>query len=943
MSIGGWCASGGSRALSTNWRLHETSDGRNADRELGLGIYVLGSGAAADITYSNQTVSRRHARIEVTQTGVTIEDLDSTNGTKIDDTPVKDTVSINKGSTLKLGSLILRLEPSSPKAPAARPNRDVALSSGESVLLGPATVGFLRSAGEEVNFKAGDIVVRRGEQQEFFYVVIEGVVELTLGGSDTHRPPLARIVEGGIFGAESVLSKEGAAVDSIAVTDVRLLKYPALSLPSALQESASLRKKLLGGIARNVHKATADALDSLREKEVIARLVQGDNDPDTMVAVSAGSKAIQKKINRVAQTNGPVLVLGEDGTGKTLAARLIHDSSQRSDGPLIAVNCRDLAPAKAAELILGEDLGGSLPTGDHSSGGVHLAHGGTLVLRGADQLPPSVQHLLGTFLIRNKKRKPREYPDTRVVMTTREIEPPSDGRGGLVPSIAENCKETIKLPPLVKRPKDIMPLSEEFLNRHGPNPPVITEGARQALLAQRYQRRNIAELREVIDLAVRVADGPEIRAEHIFGGVGDDTVPPGVDITGTPLMRQVLRPMGLPLLRGSALIGFGTVIILCLFFPTTQAGNVANSLIWSVWEPVVFALFFLAGPVWCTICPLSSAARLAKRARNGSRPPPNWIVRHGPWLAIVGFAAIVWVERVFDTLAHPVASGFLLVALIAFAVLFGVLFKREIWCRHLCPLGRLGTVLAPASPLQLTAKPSVCASSCTTHACYKGNDVFTGCPVYHHPLEGKQAYRCKLCFDCLHACPHHSANLQLRPPLAATWRLDENAKDLALFSVTVTLLALAWVAARTFDVLHGPIRFTVLTVLVLIAGVSLHHVLMALAATHRRTEIMVKIAMALMIVGWAALMTGQFANVAFFDQARVTIAPPSWFQAWPTLEFSLLTALQILVVVAGLLLALISLGQVNFRGSSFWTRIGRRTVPIVFVAYSAAVLLLLLR
>jgi polyferredoxin len=347
--------------------------------------------------------------------------------------------------------------------------------------------------------------------------------------------------------------------------------------------------------------------------------------------------------------------------------------------------------------------------------------------------------------------------------------------------------------------------------------------------------------------------------------------------------------------------------------------------------------------VWCTICPLSSAARMAKKVHSGKRPPPNWIVRHGPWLAIVGFAAIVWVERVFDSLANPVASGILLVVLITLAVVFGIFFKREIWCRHLCPLGRLGTVLAPASPLQLTAKQSVCASSCTTHVCYKGTPEVAGCPVFHHPLEGKQAYRCKLCFDCLHACPHHSANLQLRPPLAATWRLDGNAKDLALFSVAVTLLALAWVAARSFEVLQGPIRFTVLTILVLVAGVSLHHVIMALAATHRRTEIMVKISMALMILGWAALMTSQFANVAFFDQARVTIAPPSWFQAWPTLEFSLLTALQILVVVAGLLLALISLGQVNFRGSSFWTRIGRRTVPIIFVAYSAAVLLLLLR
>ncbi len=811
------------------------------------------------------------------------------------------------------------------------------------MLLGPATVGFLRSAGQEVVFSAGDVVVRRGEQQEYFYVVIEGVVELSIGESESRRPPLARLGEGGIFGAESVFAKEGAAVDSIAVTDVRLLRYPGASLPSALQESASLRRKMLGGIARNVHKATADALDSQRDKEAIARLVQGDNDPDAFVAASASARAIEKKIKQSALSERPVLILGEDGTGKTLAARLIHDDSARSSGPLIAVNCGDLARGKAAELILGEDLGGSLPTRDHSSGGVQLAHGGTLVLRGADRLLPSVQQLLGSFLVRNKKRVPGSFPDTRVILTAREASAPIEGRDGLVASITEVCDDTIKLPALEKRPKDIMPLAEEFLKRYGPEPPTITEGARQALLSLRYRRRNVAELREVIDLAVRVSDGPEILAEHIFGGVGDDTMPPGVDITGTPLMQRLLRPSGLPLIRAATLLGFGAAIVLCLGFPATQAGNVANSFIWSVWEPVVFALFFLAGPVWCTICPLSSAARLAKKAGSADRPPPNWIVKHGPWLTIVGFALIVWSERVFDSIANPVASGLLLVTLIVLAVVFGVLYKREIWCRHLCPLGRLGTVLAPAAPLQLTAKQSVCASSCTTHACYKGNGELTGCPVYHHPLEGKQAYRCKLCFDCLHACPHNSANLQLRPPLAATWRLDGSAADLAMFAVTVTLLALAWVAARNFEILQGPVRFTVLTILVLVAGVALHHVFMALAVSHRRTEIMIKIAMAMMILGWAALMTGQFANVAFFDQARVTIDPPSWFQEWPTIEFSLLTALQVLVMLVGLVLALISLGQVNFKGSSFWTRIGRRTIPIIFVTYSAAVLFLLLR
>ena len=928
--------------MEKTWRLRRKSPDERPDIVFGVGTHILGNSKAADLVVGDKTISRRHARVEVSDRGVTIEDLGSTNGTTVNGKRIEGSVFIDGRADFKFGGLKMSLEPIAASQPPRLQNDD-ALSSGASVLLGPATVGFLRSAGQEVSFSAGDVVVRRGEQQEYFYVVIEGVVELSLGESESRRPPLARLGEGGIFGAESVFAKEGAAVDSIAVTDVRLLRYPAASLPSALQESASLRRKMLGGIARNVHKATADALDSQRDKEAIARLVQGDNDPDTFVAASAPTRAVQKKIKQSALSETPVLILGEDGTGKTLAARLIHDDSARGSGPLIAVNCSDLAPGKAAELILGEDLGGSLPTRDHSSGGVQLAHGGTLVLRGADRLLPSVQQLLGAFLARNKKRIPGSFPDTRVILTAREASAPAEGRDGLVASITEVCDDVIKLPPLVHRPKDIMPLAEEFLKRYGPEPPTITEGARQALLSLRFRRRNVAELREVMDLAVRVADGPEILAEHIFGGVGDDTIPPGVDITGTALMQRLLARSGLPLVRASALAGFAAIIVLCLAFPLTHAGNIANSLIWSVWEPAVFALFFLAGPVWCTICPLSTAARMAKKSRNSDRPPPNWVVKHGPWIAIVGFALIVWVERVFDSLANPVSSGLLLVALIALAVVFGVFFKREIWCRHLCPLGRLGTVLAPASPLQLTAKPSVCASSCTTHVCYKGTPEIAGCPVFHHPLEGKQAYRCKLCFACLHACPHHSANLQLRPPLAATWRLDAGAKDLAMFAVTVTLLALAWIAARVFDVLQGPVRFTVLTILVLVVGVSLHHVFMALAVTYRRTAIMIKISMSMMILGWAALMTGQFANVAFFDQARVTIDTPSWFQGWPTIEFSLLTALQVLIMLVGLVLALISLYQVNFKGSTLWTRIGRRTVPIIFVTYSAAVLLLLLR
>ena len=925
--------------MTRTWQLTSTAADATFDLRFGAGVHTLGSGVGSDLRVSDPTVSRNHARLTCTDDGITVEDLGSTNGTSVDGQPVDGSVQIHDRARLKVGRVVLELAPLEVEASEDR-LVGTESSSGASVLLGPATVGFLRDAGEEVGFSAGQVIVRRGQHQEFFYVVITGEVELLLSEGEGRGRPLARLGEGGIFGAESVLGKEGASIDAVAVTDVRLLRYPESALPSALQESASLRRKLLGGFARHLHKTTSDALDLMHGAEVMARLVQGDSDPDELVAASPRMKAIKKKVAELAETDDPVLVLGEDGTGKTLIARLIHDGSSRSKGPLIAVNCRELAAGHAAELILGEDLGGRLPAGERASGGIHLAHGGTIVLRGADALEPAAQHLISAHLKTRSQRKPGAYPDARFIVTAREA-PKGDDRPGLTQDLTDCFDGAIEIPPLGKRLKDILPLAEEHIKRQGPKPPVITEGARHALLSLRYQRRNVAELREVLDLAVRIAEGNEIRAEHIFGGVGDQEVVPGMDITDTPLVRRLLQKYTLPALRFATVAGFAAVIVLCLVSATSAIGRMANTAIWSLWEPVVFGLFFVVGPVWCTVCPLSTTARWAKRLHRSKRPPPEWLIRHGPWLAIVGFALIIWVERVFNSAENPVASGLLLLSLVAAAVFFALLFRREVWCRHLCPLGRLATTLAPASPFQMVAKSRVCASTCTTHACYRGTPEIPGCTVFHHPLEGKQAYRCKLCLDCLHSCPHHSANLQIRAPLIGLWRLESSAADLSLFAISVTLLSLGLVAARAFDVLARPLHFTLLCVLAIVAGVSLHSAVMALAATERRMAVMIRLGMSLMILGWATLMTSQLANIVVLNEAWVVLPPSPLVPAWMPSEFSVLIVLQIGIVLFGLLLALISLGHVNFRGTSFWTRFGRRTAPLVFTAYAVGVIGLL--
>ncbi len=916
------------------WSLVSETPNTVADLRFGPGVHTVGSGEAATLRVVHPTVSRRHARISCTEDGVGIEDLGSTNGTVVDGRAIVSPVTVRGRTTLVLGDVVLTLAPER-EAPPPRREPD----SGASMLLGPATFGFLRDAGDEVAFAAGDVVVRRKEQNEYFYVVIEGDVELTLCEGGPRQRPLARLGPGAVFGAESVLSRDGAAVDAVAVTDVRLLRYPASQLPTALQESESLRRKLLGGIARNLHQTAADALNLLKGTEVIARLVQGDADSGSMVAVSARMRGVVKRIRSCAETDAPVLIVGEDGTGRTLAARTIHAASQRAHGPIIAVSCRDLAPEHAAELILGEDLGGSLPTESAGSGGIHLAHDGTLVLRGVDSLDAAAQRFVAGYLRRRSGGGDGSFPDPRVIATCRGCD--GDGsRGGLVESLRECFGQVIELPPLAERPKDVLPLAETFLERHGPHAPILSEAARHVLLGLRYRRRNVAELREIIDLAVRIADGPEIRSEHVLGGVGDDATP-GLDITDAPLVHRLLRPAGIRAVRLLTLVGFAAVIGVCLALSASWLGRAANTVVWAVWEPVVFGLFLLVGPVWCTVCPLSTAARVAKRLGGAERSPPAWVVRHGPWMATVGFAAIVWVEGFFHSTANPVASGALLAALLLGAVGFALVYRREVWCRHLCPLGRLATVLAPAAPLQIAARPRVCASTCTTHACFKGTDSIPGCTVFHHPLEARQAYRCKLCLDCLRSCPHGSARLQIRPPLVTVGALDTAASDLAMFAAGVSLLALALLASQAFPLLAGPVPFTAMCVGAVAAGLLIHRLLLGAGANTDEARLPVlRASLALMILGWGALMAVQLANVPVLADSRIVLPHYPWLPPWVPPEVTVLSVLQIALVAGAAVLAAFTVAPVASRRSSAVGRVGRFAVAAVFAAYAGAAVIL---
>jgi len=105
-----------------------------------------------------------------------------------------------------------------------------------------------------------------------------------------------------------------------------------------------------------------------------------------------------EKIRRFGQTNAPVLITGESGTGKDLAAKAIHERSAFCDGPFVAVNCSGLPENLVASELFGYERGSFTGATERRIGRIEAANGGTLFLDEIGDMPMNVQPQLLRFL-----------------------------------------------------------------------------------------------------------------------------------------------------------------------------------------------------------------------------------------------------------------------------------------------------------------------------------------------------------------------------------------------------------------------------------------------------------------------------------------------------------------------------------------------------------------
>jgi hypothetical protein len=328
---------------------------------------------------------------------------------------------------------------------------------------------------------------------------------------------------------------------------------------------------------------------------------------------------------------------------------------------------------------------------------------------------------------------------------------------------------------------------------------------------------------------VDLADGEEVREEHLFFGAGIGVETPQVDLLRWSWLERQLLRRDHPLMVPKVLVGivFTGIVAACLAAPESRLGQVANVMAWGLWWPALIVLSVLFGRVWCAVCPLSSGAEVVQQAGGRGLPPTDRLKDVAPLLVPVGFAAIIWIEHTTGMSTSPRSTAVLLLSLAAIAGMMGWLYQRHTWCRYLCPLGAMCAVFSTASSLRVHARREVCQASCTGNECYRGSEHAKGCPMFNHALFLSSGQHCKLCLECLRSCPVASPRLVLQFPLRDIWQSNLISADAAPLTVVIGMMALLLAATRTVEP-HSPLGrwwFTLGTLAIVAVGLVLHHFL----------------------------------------------------------------------------------------------------------------------
>ncbi|MEF8796521.1 MAG: sigma 54-interacting transcriptional regulator, partial [Salinivenus sp.] len=230
-----------------------------------------------------------------------------------------------------------------------------------------------------------------------------------------------------------------------------------------------------------------------------------------------------EQMRAVADVKTTVLIQGETGTGKELAARAIHEESPRSEHPFVAVNCAALDPDLAASQLFGHRSGAFTGATEDRAGYFEAADGGTLFLDEIGDIPLDTQRQLLRVLeeeavTRLGETEPRPV-DVRIVAAThRDLDEEVEANRFRQDLLYRIRIARVQLPPLRDRRSDlpllVRTLLRELRARMGTDVASVGDDALRHMLDYEWPG-NVRELRNALEAALVRAQGDVLRAEHL--------------------------------------------------------------------------------------------------------------------------------------------------------------------------------------------------------------------------------------------------------------------------------------------------------------------------------------------------------------------------------------------------------------------------------------------
>ena len=250
-------------------------------------------------------------------------------------------------------------------------------------------------------------------------------------------------------------------------------------------------------------------------KTVAPSLVREEKKPSHAVVLGESplAKQMYNHILKVAPTKMSVLILGESGSGKEYAARMIHDNSLRKEKPFIAVDCGILSKELAPSELFGHLKGSFTSAIDNKTGVFELATGGTVFLDEVGNLYPEVQMQLLRTLQEQKVRRVGsaiDIPiDVRIVAATNDDLERAIAHGRFREDLYHRLNEfSLTIPPLRDRGNDMALFAKEFLRQANEELEREVCGfstETMELLGKHHWSGNLRELRNVVRRAVLFA------------------------------------------------------------------------------------------------------------------------------------------------------------------------------------------------------------------------------------------------------------------------------------------------------------------------------------------------------------------------------------------------------------------------------------------------------